>query len=66
MNLIIPISFFVMCVYILLVPFVISPSELIAAVAIIATGIPVYFIFVYYERKPGLILSLWSKFSRFP
>lgn len=60
-HLAIPILFLVICAYILSVPFVTSPYELIVAVIIITSGIPFYFVFVYWRDKPQSLYRPWSK-----
>ncbi|KAE9549451.1 hypothetical protein FO519_007345 [Halicephalobus sp. NKZ332] len=60
----IPIIFLILCFYILLCPFFEKPMELVYAASIIASGIPVYFIFVYWENKPKVLLKPWESLSR--
>jgi amino acid transporter len=47
MNLLIPILFFLMCLFLLIFPFFVSPFEVLIGLAIILSGIPVYFVFVW-------------------
>ncbi|KAH7728586.1 Amino acid permease family protein [Aphelenchoides avenae] len=58
-HLAIPILFLIICAYILSVPFVTSPYELIVAVIIITSGIPFYFVFVYWQDKPKTLYRPW-------
>ncbi|KAI1704258.1 amino acid permease domain-containing protein [Ditylenchus destructor] len=60
-NIMIPITFFVITMYILLVPFMMNPSELLIDTAVTGLGVPLYFIFVYYENKPRALYRIWSK-----
>jgi len=60
----VPIIFLILCFYILFCPFFEKPMELVYAAAIIASGIPVYFIFVYWENKPAKLLKPWESLSR--
>lgn len=39
-----------------------SPVELIISLAIILSGVPIYYLFVARENKPKPIYQLWSKF----
>lgn len=57
-NIAIPVTFVLMSLYILLVPFVISPVELVVAVGIISSGVPVYLLLVAYKRKPQCVQRL--------
>jgi amino acid transporter len=63
LNLAIPIIFFLMCIFMVVFPFFDSPSEVIIGVGIILTGIPVYFLFVYWQNKPAFITKPWSMFT---
>ncbi|KAI1704245.1 amino acid permease domain-containing protein [Ditylenchus destructor] len=63
-NIMIPITFFVITMYILLVPFMMNPSELLIATAVTGLGVPLYFIFVYYENKPRALYRIWIGFTR--
>jgi len=47
-----------MSLYILLVPFVISPVELVVAVGIISSGVPIYLLLIAYKNKPQFIQRL--------
>jgi hypothetical protein len=38
--------------YILLVPFVVRPTEIIVAACIIASGVPIYLVFISFGSKP--------------
>lgn len=51
-NIILPIVFFVICVFLAVLPIYVSPVEVGVGVAIVLTGIPVYFLFVYWQNKP--------------
>lgn len=39
-----------------------SPYELIAAITIILTGVPVYLLFVLWDNKPRIVYTPWGKF----
>ncbi|MFH4974646.1 hypothetical protein AB6A40_001355 [Gnathostoma spinigerum] len=62
-NICIPIIFCAMCLLLLILPFFLEPIELIVGVLIILTGIPVYFVFVYWKSKPSFIIQPWVKFT---
>ncbi|VDK49696.1 unnamed protein product [Anisakis simplex] len=55
LNLAIPIIFVVMCVFVLVLPFLTKPNELFIGLAIISTGVPFYVIFVAWRDKPRFI-----------
>ncbi|KHJ75300.1 hypothetical protein OESDEN_25084 [Oesophagostomum dentatum] len=55
----IPLLFLFLCCLFLVLPFFSQPTELMVGVAIILSGIPVYFLFVRTTRKPKLIYVPW-------
>jgi len=55
-HLIFPVIYILATIFITIVPMVASPLETGIGIAIIATGIPVYFIFVAWKNKPRCIL----------
>lgn len=63
LNLLIPITFFVMCLFLLVFPFFSQPSELFVGLGIILTGVPVYFLFVATKNKPQWIYKYWGMLS---
>jgi len=54
-HLIFPILYVIASIVITIVPMMASPVETGIGCAIIATGVPVYFIFVYWNSKPAFI-----------
>lgn len=58
---IIPWLFFLICLYILIVPLMIQPTELLVAIAIICTGLPFYFVFVRWRNKPRCLYNPWIR-----
>jgi hypothetical protein len=60
---VIPWVFFLICLYILFVPLLIKPTELLVAIAVISSGIPFYFVFVRWRDKPDFIYDPWSEFN---
>jgi len=64
-HLIFPILYIIATVYITIVPMVASPVETGIGIAIILTGIPVYFIFVYWKNKPAAIQKASGRFTQF-
>uniref|UniRef100_A0A6A7FTT6 Y+L amino acid transporter 2-like n=2 Tax=Hirondellea gigas TaxID=1518452 RepID=A0A6A7FTT6_9CRUS len=63
-NLIIPITFLLVCGFLVLMPVYVRPREVGAGVAITATGIPAYFLFVYWRNKPECIQRFLLKVTR--
>merc|ERR1719187_715076 len=51
-HLIFPILYVIASIFITIVPMIASPVETGIGCAIIATGIPVYFLFIYWKNKP--------------
>ncbi|XP_059083555.1 Y+L amino acid transporter 2-like isoform X4 [Tigriopus californicus] len=62
-SLIFPIIYCLATVYITIVPMIASPVETGIGIAIILTGVPVYFIFVYWKNKPQVIQKLSAVFT---
>lgn len=59
-----PIIYTLATIFITIVPMVASPIETGIGIAIILTGVPVYFIFVYWKNKPTIIKSFLDKFTK--
>jgi amino acid transporter len=52
-NIILPIIFLAVCMFLLVVPVVMNPaSELGVSLSVVCSGIPVYFICIYWKSKP--------------
>ncbi|XP_034234111.1 Y+L amino acid transporter 2-like [Thrips palmi] len=51
-NTILPIVFFVICVFLAVLPVYVTPWEVSIGVAIVLAGVPVYFVFIYWQNKP--------------
>ncbi|CAJ0926982.1 unnamed protein product, partial [Mesorhabditis belari] len=65
-NIILPIIFFVMCIFLLVFPFFSEPAELFVSVALILSGVPVYFLFVVLNtRIPRFLYQPWVRFTHF-
>uniref|UniRef100_A0AC35TZ81 Large neutral amino acids transporter small subunit 1 n=1 Tax=Rhabditophanes sp. KR3021 TaxID=114890 RepID=A0AC35TZ81_9BILA len=64
-NILIPITFFIICLFILFLPFLLGPYELLIGLGIILTGLPVYFIFVATTNKPKCLMVPWNATNRF-
>merc|ERR1719284_1525817 len=59
-NLIFPIVYILATIFITVVPMIVTPVETAIGLAIIATAIPVYFIFIAWKNKPAAIQKLSS------
>ncbi|KAL7648917.1 UNVERIFIED_CONTAM: hypothetical protein RMT77_000852, partial [Armadillidium vulgare] len=59
----IPIIFFFICLFLVLLPIIENPVELSVAIAIIITGIPIYYICIVWKTKPKVIDSSIDKFT---
>jgi len=57
-NMFFPIIYTIATIFITIVPMIASPIETGIGIAIILTGVPVYFIFVYWKNKPQFIQSI--------
>ena len=60
-NLIIPLVFLVICSFLVFLPIYVRPFEVGMGLAITATGVPAYFLFVYWQNKPKIIRETISK-----
>ncbi|PAV62512.1 hypothetical protein WR25_00142 [Diploscapter pachys] len=65
LNIIIPILFFAMCLFLLIFPFFNQPKELFVGVGLILSGLPVYFLFVYNTRRPSCLYNPWICLTHF-
>ena len=63
-HMIFPILYTLGTIFIIIVPMVASPVETGKGIGIILTGVPVYFIFVYWKNKPKIIKSLLDSFTK--
>merc|ERR1711962_1485790 len=63
-SLIWPLLYTLATIFITIVPMVASPVETGIGIAIILTGVPVYFIFVWWKNKPKFIQSLLDSFTK--
>merc|ERR1712156_666647 len=64
-SLIWPLLYTLATIFITIVPMVASPVETGIGIAIILTGVPVYFIFVWWKNKPKFIQKLSANFTKF-
>merc|ERR1712004_912220 len=62
-SLIWPVLYILATIFITIVPMVASPVETGIGIAIILTGVPVYFVFIYWKNKPKFILQLSGIFT---
>ncbi|XP_023329398.1 Y+L amino acid transporter 2 [Eurytemora carolleeae] len=56
-HLIFPIIYIICTIFITVVPMIASPIETGIGIAIIATGVPVYFVFIAWKNKPPVVLK---------
>ena len=64
-QLIFPIIYIIATIFITVVPMISTPVETAMGLAIIATGIPVYFIFIAWKNKPVFIKKMIGRFAIF-
>jgi len=60
-TLFIPILFLCICGFLVFLPVYVRPYEVLAGLTITATGIPFYFVGIYWENKPQWVLNLSRK-----
>ncbi|XP_023240023.1 Y+L amino acid transporter 2-like isoform X1 [Centruroides sculpturatus] len=53
-NLAIPVIFMIVCIFLVFLPFYVSPWETGIGIAITVSGIPVYFLTIYWKDKPKM------------
>ena len=61
-HLALPIVFLVVCYFLVLLPFFVSPKESVIGAAITLSGIPVYFLTIYWESKPQIYRRIVSEY----
>lgn len=52
MNLIFPAIFFLGCVFLVVVPIIAAPKDAAVGLGIMASGVPVYLVFIYKSWAP--------------
>uniref|UniRef100_A0A646QID2 Large neutral amino acids transporter small subunit 2 n=1 Tax=Hemiscolopendra marginata TaxID=943146 RepID=A0A646QID2_9MYRI len=62
-NLIFPIVFLIICTFLVCLPMYASPMEVGFGILITLSGIPVYFLGVYWKSKPPVITKLIDSFT---
>ena len=63
-NLVFPLIYTLATIFILIVPIIASPIESFIGIGITFSGIPFYFIFMYWKNKPGAANSMLNKFTQ--
>ncbi|XP_055926634.1 large neutral amino acids transporter small subunit 2-like [Argiope bruennichi] len=63
-NLFFPIIYILATIFITVVPMIAEPVETGFGCLIIFTGVPVYFLFIYWENKPACVKSGINSFTR--
>uniref|UniRef100_A0A2P2IBE4 Large neutral amino acids transporter small subunit 1-like n=1 Tax=Hirondellea gigas TaxID=1518452 RepID=A0A2P2IBE4_9CRUS len=58
-----PIIFFIICLFLVATPVVTRPVELGVAIAVLITGIPVYYCCIYWKKKPKCLQNAIDKFT---
>jgi len=62
-HLFFPVIYVIASIFITIVPMVASPVETGIGTAIILTGVPVYFIFVYWKNKPAFFKNMLASLT---
>ncbi|CAK8681817.1 large neutral amino acids transporter small subunit 2-like [Clavelina lepadiformis] len=66
LNILLPIFFCLVCIFILVLSFKSSPIECLTGTGITLSGIPVYFLFVYWEKRhPDWLHKIKSDVTKF-
>ncbi|KAG9340774.1 hypothetical protein JZ751_020366 [Albula glossodonta] len=61
-NILLPVSFVLACMFLIVVSILKTPKECAIGFGIIATGVPVYFFGVWWQNKPKWILQIICEF----
>ncbi|CAI5452273.1 unnamed protein product [Caenorhabditis angaria] len=65
-NIIFPVVFFIMCLFLLILPFFHNePYELVYGVLLVLSGIPIYLLFVSNQWRPAFFQKIWIAFTHF-
>jgi len=62
-NICLPIIFFIICTFLVILPFFEKPFEVGVGLAFIITGIPVYFVTIYWKNKPMWLMHASNSFN---
>lgn len=62
-NIIFPIIFFIICLFLVTLPIYVSPWEVGIGLVLIISGIPVYLIFIYWKDKPLWLIRISDSFN---
>lgn len=62
-NYILPITFFVICAFLVILPCYVSPVEVGIGLGFILLGIPVYFVTIWWKNKPKWLQQLFDDFN---
>ena len=52
------IGFFIICIFLVVLPIIDDPKLVGVAIAIMASGVPVYMFFIYWKNKPTWLNNL--------
>ncbi|XP_001603387.1 Y+L amino acid transporter 2 [Nasonia vitripennis] len=58
-----PIIFFIICAFLVTLPCYVTPWEVGVGIAFVLCGIPVYWVFIYWPKKPKWLISASDKFN---
>ena len=62
-NLGFPISFFVICVFLVVLPVYVTPMLVAVDLLILLVGVAVYLLFIRWRRKPAAVEKMLRKFG---
>lgn len=62
-SLVLPLSFFVISVFLVVLSCITHPLEVGIGIVFIALGVPVYMVFIYWENKPEWFLEACHSFN---
>jgi len=57
-NIVLPIVFFIVCSFLILMPVFEEPEVVGIGLALIFSGVPIYLVFIHWTNRPGWLISL--------
>ncbi|XP_054748210.2 Y+L amino acid transporter 2-like isoform X1 [Lytechinus pictus] len=57
-NILLPITFVLACIFLVVMGTVAAPMDTLIGIAITLTGFPVYFLCIWYKKKPAFIMKI--------
>ncbi|XP_063236200.1 large neutral amino acids transporter small subunit 2 isoform X2 [Bacillus rossius redtenbacheri] len=62
-NIVFPVIFFVICLFLVILPCHVSPVEVSVGLGFIVSGVPIYLVFIYWQTKPAWLTRISRSFN---